>query len=287
MPFLPQSIFNIDRSFALSPWEVTWSASIIWNLLAYATLICYGLTIVGVIWLEIPRTRHPFTKAYIPWTNEHLKFRYKGTVIFILSIFIGVILFTGNQYWYTQTFTLHYTPNSQNSLEYWIDIDENDFYGNLSLISTGPFSAGDSIDINTSVLMNNSDPFYPTSFNLYDTPTYNMPNNIFADNEITAMLSAGNWTNLDNNVTWWTLSADRTVLNLTNISAGLASWLNSIVGGYLPVYVQGYFQSRLEALNETHACIVGQIPYIEGSNASVPISPSLENKIWLFYQWGI
>ncbi len=87
--------------------------------------------------------------------------------------------------------------------------------------------------------------------------------------------------------TWWTLSADRTVLNLTNISAGLASWLNSIVGGYLPVYVQGYFQSRLEALNETHACIVGQIPYIEGSNASVPISPSLENKIWLFYQWGI
>ena len=59
--------------------------------------------------------------------------------------------------------------------------------GNLSLISTGPFSAGDSININTSVLMNNSDPFYPTSFNLYDTPTYNMPNNIFADNEITAM----------------------------------------------------------------------------------------------------
>ena len=97
--------------------------------MAYATLICYGLTIVGVIWLEIPLTRHPFTKAYIPWTNEHLKFRYKGTVIFILSIFIGVILFTGNQYWYTQTFTLHYTPNSQNSLEYWIDIDENDFYG--------------------------------------------------------------------------------------------------------------------------------------------------------------
>jgi len=42
------------------------------------------------------------------------------------------------------------------------------------------------------------------------------------------------------------------------------------------MHVAGYKQSRLEALNETHACIVGEIPY------SNTITPSLDCKIWLF-----
>jgi len=66
----------------------------------------------------------------------------------------------------------HYTPNSRNSLEYWIDIDEQDYYGNLSLITPGPFYVNQSVAINTSQLINQADPLYPVSFALFSSPDF-------------------------------------------------------------------------------------------------------------------
>lgn len=262
--------FNITRLLVPSPWIVRPEISAVWTLIAYLGIGAYGLSVWGIIEVEW-KERNPktavFSPAIVKLEGSHHKIRYKGTLVVLGSLIVGLLLITGNQMWYTHTYRLHYDAAPDMGLEYWLGVDEQEYNGVFTVVNATPIVEGADVQIPLTQLRTLPDQFFAVRFLIDNTTHIHWGYN-----------------------TWYFVSHNFDTLYLTDISASLALRLQKAVNGSMPLNMTcvGYTQSRLTALQQTHAVIV----LAGGLGVSVPQNytnntPEFNATCWLYSQYGI
>lgn len=305
---LANTLHNIIRLFVLSPWYVTWERSIVYGILAYASIACHGLTVAGVIACELPAGKQAFTRERLlakrapgrvlssifktPQARNtlHALRHGKSAIALIATTAICATFVTANQLWFTTTFTMQYSADmlADLRLEYWLGVDEqftNDSYPLINPPAMG-YAAGDNASINISSTMALANPFHAAQV-WVNVSFSNLSNVYFNMIPWGARLSA--WTGS------WRVPADNATLELVNITAGMAALLEAARTGpgSIHLVLEGYTASRLAALGTMNgAIVVAHRPdwTIYGNDQGEPVfyDPSAWDRVaWLFYTHGI
>jgi hypothetical protein len=270
MPFIP-GIFNIGRLVVMTPWLVQLSTSVIWVFLSYVGVICYGCTAICLLITELKPELNPMTdpkaKNAIQREQKHHRVRYRGTLAFFITIVVAAMLITGNSMWYRQTYTLRYDPAIDMAIEYWIGADEQSVNALFPMSNSTPIAIGSEVIIDLTNIITEQDPLYAAKF-LVDNTT----DVYFGYNS------------------WYSVTGDFSALLLQNISNSLALRLIDAYndGSVLNLTCIGYRESKLEALQATHATIV----LAGGLGAYVPRTyannhPEFNATCWLYSKWGM
>lgn len=267
---MANELHGIIRLIAVSPWYATWERSIVYGVLSWAGIACYGITVASAVACELPGGKHLFDMALLRVKKEtgrafnaifrtprtraighQLRFG-KSLLVLISCVVLSATFITGNQIWYAPTFKLEYSASMLNDirLEYWLGVDEqftNDSYPLVNPPVAG-YVAGSNASVDISSAMALPDPLHAAQ--IYVNLTYTNMSNIHAG-IIPWSARLSRWT------ANWSISADNATLSLVNVSAGMASLLETARAGsgHLPLLLEGYTRSRLAALAKMHGAI--------------------------------
>jgi hypothetical protein len=286
-------LFNWGRLLVFSPWLVRPDTSLIWAALSVAGVALYGVSILMIVLFEARKIPNPYKKEVVLLAERARRVRAPGTIAFIGAIVVGVLLITGNQAWYTQPYTLHYTANSA-GVEYWKGAQEQYYSGNFTMLSTT--NATNFVNANVTIDLAPArvgpDRFYAARFQTDISPEqidYNSHLNMSCN----PPQPYGNY--LQNHIwfgngTWYSVSANFSRLDLIRVSSSLAPRLQAAwsTTRLLNITLVGYLESRLKVFQATNACIV----LSGGLGNSVPRNftsntPEFNATMWLYYNWGI
>ncbi|MBN2151139.1 MAG: hypothetical protein JW839_06840 [Candidatus Lokiarchaeota archaeon] len=268
---MANSLHNIIRLVAMSPWYATWERSAVYGVLSYAGIACYALTVVCAIASESPLGRRAFDMALLRVKKEpgrafaalfrtararkvgnSLRFG-KSLIVIITSIALSATFITGNQLWYATTYKLEYSSGMLNDLrlEYWLGVDEqftNDSYPLLE--PPGGYTEGSNASINISSAMALPNPLHAAQ--IYANYTYTNMSNLYA-----GMIPWSTRARLSQWTGNWSISPDNSTLRLVNISAGMADLLEAARtgSGNISLLLEGYTHSRLVALARMNGAI--------------------------------
>nr|MDO8085864.1 hypothetical protein [Candidatus Sigynarchaeum springense] len=282
-------LFNWARLIVFSPWLVRVDTSAIWATLSITGVTLYGVSILMIVFFEARVIPNPYKKEVVLIAERSRRVRVPGTMAFIAAVVIGALLLTGNQVWYTQTYTLHYNANSA-GVEYWLGAQEQYFNTNFTITSpSAQIDPGSNVTIDLSPAISALDPFFATRFQLDVNPA--MLDWLLINNQRNWLMNDLYFTNPTNNyTTWYYVSSDFSELHLVSVSSLLASRLEQARLGTMPLNITctGYRQSRLKVFQATNACMV----LSGGLGISVPRNftantPEFNATMWLYYNWGI
>nr|MDO8115086.1 hypothetical protein [Candidatus Sigynarchaeota archaeon] len=274
-------LFNAARLVVFSPWLVRADTSLIWAILSISGVALYGVSVVAIVLFEAKKIPNPYKKESVLAASRARHVKVPGTIAFLGAIVLGVLFITGNQDWYSQPYTLHYTANSA-SVEYWCGVQEQYYNANFSITYPAvPIVAYDNVTVDLMPARSLADPFFPVRFQIDVSPAIIDQMNIAEINNYTGMYFHDIYCNYSS---WYYLSPDFSTLHLVNVPAVLATRLEYARNGTMPLNLTctGYYQSRLHVLNQTHACIVSYVPRNYTSN-----TPIFNATMWLYYNWGI
>jgi hypothetical protein len=266
MPWLGD-IFTIARMLIMTPWLLEFEVSPIWTVISLLLIFAYGISITAVCLYELKGTSRLTLFEKAKKFGLKSKLRHRGTLTFLAALIISGVLITGNQIWFRYTYRLQYNADIDMAIEYWIGVDEQEFNGTFTITNSTPITQGVDISISLTQLFAIDDPFYAARFLIDgDNDTYR------------------------NYQTWYYLGADFLTLYMTNLPSAMAHRMEAAANGTKPLNMRcvGYYESRLQALKQTHAVIV----LAGGLGITVPHgfdqnTPEFNATCWLYYKWGI